>query len=396
QADAERRAAARKLEETRLLQQNEANLLAEEWQEVQRGSLEDQAAWLEQTASSFADGSAEAKKWVDALRAVNLRRITEELNTLGDAYKVTGNYAVKDNRTQAQIFAADEQALRQRRSALERLKAAPDLDAATLKAINAKIKETDQQMRGLRKSMQESALAAQQSVNALKPLGQKATRGSMQGALKRAEKAFVQMARNAERQASRGDTKSMERTLAAMRRNAAQQERLTGYTGRAAGNMREVESKLRTIARGTAAQDRGLTAQQRQQNKVLQSLGMQRRYTARQEKAAAAAAKAKEKEATAAQKAAAATAKQAKPSAQTNTAAQIQELTAKLTAATNSLAAQKNEVLRLNSSIQSLTSAASEGAAAAARCADAAAAGLKNLHNRVQSLQRAVERLRRN
>lgn len=395
QADAERRAAARKLEETRLRQQNEANRLAEEWQEVQRGSLEDQAAWLEQTASSFAAGSDEAKKWVDALRAVNLRRITEELNTLGDAYKVTGNYAVKDNRTQAQIFAADEQALRQRRCALERMKAAPDVDAATLKAINAKIKETDRQMRGLRQSMQDAAHAAQKSVAALKPLGQQATRGSMQGALKRAEKAFVQMARNAERQASRGDTKSMGRTLAAMRRNAAQQERLTGYTGRAAGNMREVESKLRTIARGTVAQDRGLTAQQRQQNKVLQSLGMQRRYTARQQKAADKAAKAKEKEAKAnerAAKTAAVAAGKVKPVSQT---VQIQKLTASLQEANKSLAEQKAEVLRLNNSIQTLTVVAREGAAAATRCASAAASAIAGLKRDVNTLKSAVERLRR-
>ena len=70
------------------------------------------------------------------LEALDRDGLIKELNNLGETFKVTGNYAAKDNRTQAQIHAADEKALRQRRKALERLKAAPDVDAATLKAIN--------------------------------------------------------------------------------------------------------------------------------------------------------------------------------------------------------------------------------------------------------------------
>ncbi|MDO5472699.1 MAG: hypothetical protein Q4F35_05115 [Akkermansia sp.] len=394
-AEAERREATRKLDEARLQKQQEANRLAEEWQAMQRGTLAEQAAWLEQTAASFEEGSAEAKKWEEALRGVKLRQVNEELNNLGETFKVTGNYAAKDNRTQAQIHAADEKALRQRREALERLKAAPDVDAATLKAINSKIKETDRQMRGLRQSMRDAAHAAQQSVAALKPLGQKARTRGMQTALQRSEKAFVRLAQQAERQASRGDTRGMERTLAAMRRNAAQQERLTGYTGRAAGHMRNVEGKLRLVAKGTAAQDRGLTAQQRQQNRVLQSLGMQRRFNARQERAGNRAAKAKEQEAKANERnarQATRDARQAKPKTQ---ARQIQELTTKLQEANKSLAEQKTEVLRLDEAIQALTAAAREGAVASRNCATAAAGQMATLKRDIKALQRAVERLRR-
>lgn len=398
QAEKEQREATRRLEEARLQKQQEANRLTEEWQTVQRGTLEEQAAWLEQTAASFASGSAEAKRWAEALRGVKLRQVNEELNSLGETFKVTGNYAEKDNRTQAQIHAADERALRQRREALERLKATPDVDAATLKAINAKIKDTDRQMRGLRQSMSEAAAAAQRSVVNLKPLGQKAAKGSgigAQNALKRLEKAYVNMARVAERQASRGDTKGMERSIAAMRRNAAMQERLTGYTGRAAGRMRSVEANLQSIAKGTSAQDRGLTAQQRQQNRVLQSLGMQRRYTARQERATSRAAKAKENEAKANErnaKQATRQARQAKPKTQ---ARQIQELTQKLQEANSSLAAQKAEVLKLNAAINSLAAAAREGVAAASSGASAAASAVGGLKREVAALRRAVERLRR-
>ena len=394
-AEAERREATRKLDEARLQKQEEANKLTEEWQAVQRGTLEEQAAWLEQTAASFAEGSAEAKKWAEALRGVKLRQVSEELNNLGETYKVTGNYAAKDNRTQAQIFAADEKALRQRREALERMRRTPGLDAATMRAINAKIKETDRQARRLRQNLKESADAAQRSVAALKPLGQKARTSTMQTALTRSEKAFVRLAKQAERQASKGDTQGMERSLAAMRRHAAQQERLTGYTGRAAGHMRNVEGKLRLVAKGTAAQDRGLTAQQRQQNKVLQALGMQRRYTARQAAAAGKAAKAKEKEAQAndrAAKAATRDTRKAKPKTQ---ARQIQELTNKLQEANKSLAEQKAEVVRLNAAIQELAGAAREGASAARGCASAAAGAVAGLRREVKALQRAVERLRK-
>ena len=395
QADKEQREAALKQEAARLQQQEAANKLTEEWQAVQRGTLEEQAEWLEQTAASFAAGSAEAKKWEEALRGVKLKQVATELNSLGDTFKVTGNYAAKDNRTQAQIFAADEKALRQRREALERMRRTPGLDAATMRAINAKIKETDRQARRLRQNLKESADAAQRSVAALKPLGQKARTSTMQTALKRSENAFVRLAKQAERQASKGDTKGMERSLAAMRRHAAQQERLTGYTGRAAGHMRNVEGKLRLVAKGTAAQDRGLTAQQRQHNKVLQALGMQRRYTARQAAAAGKAAKAKEKEAQAndrAAKAATRDTRKAKPKTQ---ARQIQELTNKLQEANKSLAEQKAEVVRLNTAIQELASAAREGAAAARGCASAAASAVAGLRREVKALQRAVERLRK-
>ncbi len=398
QADKEQREAALKQEAARLQKQEAANKLTEEWQQVQRGTLAEQAAWLEQTAASFEEGSAEAKRWTEALRGVNLRQVNEELNNLGETFKVTGNYAAKDNRTQAQIHAADEKALRQRREALERLKAAPDVDAATLKAINSKIKETDRQMRGLRQSMSEAAAAAQRSVANLKPLGQKAAKGSgvgAQHALKRLEKAYVLMARRAERQASRGDTKGMERTVAAMRRNAAMQERLTGYTGRAAGRMRSVEANLQSIAKSTSAQDRGLTAQQRQQNKVLQDLGMQRRYTARQNSAAGKAAKAKEKEAKANERAAKDATREAQKAKPRTQAKQIQELTAKLQEANKSLAEQKAEVLRLDEAIQALTAAAREGAVASRNCATAAAGQLAALKRDIKALQRAVERLRK-
>ncbi len=390
-ADAERREAKNDLDDARLA----SSRLAQEWQEKQRASLEEQAAWLEKTAASFAEGSAEAKKWADALRAVKLRQITEELNGLNDKFKLVGNYAEKDSRLQVQIHEADAKALRERREALQRMKAAPDIDAATLRAINAKLRETDAQARGLRRAMQESAFAAQQALASLRPLGQKARTKNMQSALERSERAFVKMAKQAERQASRGDTEGMERTMAAMKRYALQQERLTGYTGRAAGHMRATEGRLRAIAQGTAAQDRGLTAAQRQQNRVLESLGQERRYRARASRASQKAASAKEREAKASESAAKDAAAQARKQKPKSQARQVQELTNRLNDATRSMSEQKAEVLRLQGGIDGMANAAAQGLEAATACANAAAAKYKKLDGKVETLRRAVERLRK-
>ncbi len=391
EAENQQREAVRQLEEARF----NATRLNLEWQEVQRKCLAEQAEWLEATTASFSEGSEEAKKWTTALRDVKMRRLAEELDNLSETFKVTGNYAVRDSRTQAEIFRADADALRERKAALLRLKATPDIDAATLKSINARLKETDKQARGLREAMKDSAAAAQKAVVALKPRGQKARTSNMQNALKRSEAAFVRMARTAERQASRGDTRALDRTLAAMRRNSLQQEKLTGYTGQAAQRMRETEGHLRTIASCTAEQDRGLTAQQRQQNRVLEALGEERRYKSRQSRAANRSAAAQEKEARALERAARKAARDTGRDKGREQAGQIRELTNKLDAANSALNEQKAEVVRLNSGIVQLASTAANGAAAARACAEAANSRCNTLDKQVSNLWSAVKKLRR-
>lgn len=395
EAEKQQRQATRQVEAARLQKLEQANNLATQWQEVQRGTLEEQAAWLEQTAASFAAGSEEAKRWLDALRGVKMRQVQEEINGLADKYRVTGNYAERDNRTQAQIHAADMQALQQRRAALQALKATPDLDAATLRTINSRIKETDRQTRGLRDAMHEAANAAQRAVAALQPLGQQAKNKGMQGSLRRAEKAFVALARQAERQAARGNTDAMERTLAAMRKNALSQEKMTGYTGRATAKYKEVANNLQHMAKGTAQIDRGLTAQQKQENAVRQELTGQRRYTARAAKSAAEVAAATAQEAAARKQAANQAQKDAQNTRPQQQVQQIADLTAQLNTANAALQQANSSILTLNSAINSMAQAASAAANAAAQGAQNAAARLANLQNQVNSLRAAVNNIRR-
>ncbi len=376
-------AAAAAAREARRKQQEAAaqnQQLEQQWSEVQHQELAEQVKWLESTTANFAAGSAAAEQWARQLEAVKLRQVQEEIAGLATVYKVTGSYAVKDARTQEEIYAADRAALEARRTALEQLQQQPGIDAATQKQINDKLAETRGQLAGLESAMAASAAAAQQMLAGLRPLGQQAKQSNWAHALKRSEQAFLNMAKLAERQAARGDTAGMERSLAAMKRYAAQQERLTGNTGRAVKHAQEVERNLRAAA---AQGEKQQTAQKRQ--------------TAATSRAAAA----KEKEARAAEQAA----REAAADAQGNPRAAVPDvagLTAQLEAARQALAAQQQEVVRLRGAVAALAKTSAEVAAAARQAAGAAAEGaraaqgaLSGLKRELAELQRAVSLLRK-
>lgn len=375
-ADSAAREARRKQQEAAAQNQQ----LEQQWAEVQQQELAAQVKWLEATTANFAAGSEAAKQWARQLEAVKLRQVQEELNGLADVYKVTGSYAAKDSRTQEEIYAADRAALEARQAALEQLRQQPGLDAVTQKQINEKLEATRGQLAGLEAAMAASAEQAQQMLAGLRPLGQQAARSNWAHALKRSEVAFLNMAKLAERQAKNGDTAGMERSIAAMQRYAAQQERLTGSTGRAVKQAQEVERNLRAVA----AQGDGQEKAQR-----------------RQTRAASRAAAAKEKEARAAEqaaKAAGANGKQPPEAAVPDVAG----LTAQLEAARQALATQQQEVARLRGAVEALAkvtaevaAAARQTAAAAAEGARAAGAALAGQKRELSELRRAVEMLKK-
>ena len=348
--------------------------LAELWADVQRKSLPEQKQWLEQTVNSLAAGSEAAKQWARQLEAVKLRQVQEEINGLATVYKVTGSYAQKDSRTQEEIYAADRAALEARRTSLEQLQQQPGLDAATQKQINDKLAETLGQLAGLEEAMEASAAAAQQMLAGLRPLEQQAKQSNWSHALKRSEQAFLKMAHLAERQAKNGDTEGMERTVRAMHRLAAQQERLTGNTGRAAKHAQDVERNLRAVA---AQGEKQQTAQKRQ--------------TAATTRAASA----KEKEARAAEQAAQAAAADAQSNPQAAAAPDVASLTAQLDAARQALAAQQQEVTRLRGAVAALSKTSAEVAAAARQTAAAAAAGARAAQSALAGQKRELAELRR-
>lgn len=375
-AETAAREARRKQQEAAVQNQQ----LAQQWAEVQRQALPAQVKWLEQTVAGLAAGSEAAEKWARQLEAVKLRQVQEELGGLATVYKVTGHYAARDARTQEEIYAADRSALEARCTALEQLRQQPGLDAATQKQINEKLAETHRQLAGLEDAVAASAAAAQQMLAGLRPLGQQAQQSNWAHALKRSEQAFLNMAVLAERQAKSGDTAGMERTVRAMHRLAAQQERLTGNTGRAAKHAQEVERNLRAVAQQGGKQD---AAQKRQT------------------RAANRAAAAKEKEARAAEQQAreAAADGKKKPEA---AAADVAGLTAQLEAARQALATQQQEVARLRGAVEALAKVTAEVAEMARRTAAAAAEGtraaqgaLAGQRRELTGLRRAVEMLKK-
>lgn len=392
-ADADARAADAAREVARAQEENAR--LAEEWAGVSRGSFAEQRVWLEEVKGRFAEGSEAAKKWTEQLRQVKLKEVQDALSRLDDNFKVTGNYAEEDKRLQAQIHVADMRALQERRKKLQALAASPDIDAATLRQINDKLKETDRQTRGLRDAMHKSADAAAQAVNALKPLGQKATVKGAQSALKRLEKGYTRMAQNAARQASRGDMKGLDRSIAAMKRNALAQERLTGHSGRAAAHMRQTEGYLRAIAVGTRDEERGLTAQQRQRRAVERALGVESRQQKRKGEAVKQAGDAAKKEAAARKKAAQQAAREQAKKKPQKTTQDIGDLTAKMNEATQQLAEMQGKIAAMSASVSQLADAARGCAAAATNAANTAAGKVAALKSELNAVKAAVNNLRR-
>lgn len=369
--------------------------LAELWADVQRKSLPEQQQWLEQTVNSLAAGSEAAKQWARQLEAVKLRQVQEELNGLATVYKVTGSYAQKDTRTQEEIYAADRAALEARRTALEQLRQQPGLDAATQKNINDKLAETRSQLAGLESAMAASAREAQQMLAGLRPLGQQAKQSNWSHALKRSEQAFLNMAKLAERQAAKGDTAGMERSIAAMKRYAAQQERLTGHTGRAVKHAHDVEKNLRLAAGATEQEASEVTRSAR--------AGRQdERTRRRRERAEQRAAAAQEREARELEKAAREAKSDTKKARPRQQAREIAELTQELEAANRSLEEQKKAVLRLNETIGKLSAVAEESARVGQECASAALAAaqaatssLAGLKRELEAVKRAIEKMRK-
>lgn len=247
--------------------------LQEAWAAVQRKSLGAQEAWLQKTISQLNAGSQAAGKWAEQLRAVRLKGVQDALGELETRFRLTGDYARMDNRTQAQIHAADKHALQQRKAALEQLKASPDVDAATLKAINAKLKETRRQSAGLERAMAASARAALQQVEGMKPQKLKAANKMAQNRLDALARAYARMAKMAARAAGKGDSKAAERYQKSMRKNALAQERIAGFSGQAAAHHRKTAANLQAIAQGTAKEERGLSARQRQRRQIEKALG---------------------------------------------------------------------------------------------------------------------------
>lgn len=369
-------AAAKKREAA--AQQQAAQLAAaersREWQEVQRGSLEEQAEWLRQTAEQFREGSAEAQRWTEALRQVQARRIAEELGALSDTYRVTGSYARQDSRTQAEIYRADEQALEARRDALEALRRSPDVDAATLRQINTRLEETQEQLRGVRDAMRDNATAARRWLRELEPPRVQAAKKSYEAAMKRHAQAYTRAAKRAEKAAEAGNEKELARAQQSMGRYARAMERLAKKPG-------QVEAMHSEALRKT--------------NEALRSADDGRQADRDAARAKDRTAKAAQREAREAERSAREARRRDGQGVSTDSGQQVEQLTGKLQQLQAQAAAMLTALQQAASGIASLTAAAGQAVAAAQQLAAATSAGFNRLNGDIKSLQAAVNNIRR-
>lgn len=369
-------AAAKKREAA--AQQQAAQLAAaersREWQEVQRGSLEEQAEWLRQTAEQFREGSAEAQRWTEALRAVQARRVAEELGALSDTYRVTGSYARQDSRTQAEIYRADEQALEARRDALEALRRSPDVDAATLRQINARLEETQEQLRGVRDAMRDNATAARRWLCELEPPRVQAAKKSYEAAMKRHAQAYTRAAKRAEKAAEAGNEKELARAQQSMGRYARAMERLAKKPG-------QVEAMHSEALRKT--------------NEALRSADDGRQADRDAARAKDRTAKAAQREAREAERSAREARRRDDQGVSADSGQQVEQLTGKLQQLQAQAAAMLTALQQAASGIASLTAAAGQAVAAAQQLAAATSAGFNRLNGDIKSLQAAVNNIRR-
>lgn len=362
------------------------SLQQEAWVEKQRESLEAQEAWLQETISHLEEGSQTAKKWTAQLRAVKLKGVQDELNNIEKQYQVTGDYARQDNRTQAQIHAADKKALQQRKEALEKLKASPDTDAATLKAINQKIKETNKQAAGLEKNMAASARAALQQVEAMKPQKLKASNKLAQSKLDALANAYSRMAKMAARAASKGDTKAVERYQKAMQKNVLAQERITKYSGQAASHYRKTTANLQAIAQGTSQEEKGMSSQQRRRRQIEKALGVQQKNTQKAATEAGKTAKAQEQLTKA-------TKKQSQKTKNQTSAEKIENLNGEISSLKAAIRQCEQSMSALKTNLGGLVSVTGQVSSAAASAAQTAANAVSKQQKSIERIQKQIDRI---
>ncbi len=365
QQDAQNAELAKKTRDANAKAEANARQLAEverQWVEVQRGSLAEQRQWLEQQLAAMKEGSENWKQVNEHLRGVKAQQVSESLSELGETYKVTGNYAVKDKRTQQQIYDADRKALLARQAHLRSLLATPDIDAATTKQINRALKETDKQLAGLTQTMAQSTANARQWLRQLQPPRLESKKKGLQKHLDRLAEGYRKAAARAAKAAAAGDTRGLERASRSMDNYARSMGRLAKKPA--------VVERMHDDAR-----------------RQLRAAGKSEAETAKAGKETARAAK---RRADATKKAAAAIKEERSGTARAaaNTQAEVQRLQTQLAELTQQLNA-------LDASIQALASLAGQAVAAATSAVNACTAARNNLQKQIDGLRNAIDRLRR-
>lgn len=340
----------------------------EEWKEISRRSLEEQEAWLQKQLSETQEGTLLWKQYNDQLRQLNASKISKELSELGETYKVSKNYAVKETRNQAQIFKDDGDALQKRREAILRMMEGAKDDAKLQEQLGRKLKETDRQIAGLQDAMNEGAKAARKWLKELEPPKLKGKSKMAQTALKGLTRSYKAAAARAAKAAAKGDTKGLERARKSMDSYARRMERLAQHSNEAVEMHRKTTEQLDLASHATTEATR---ADRR-------SATAKKKKAAADERAAAASSQAADSAAASAQ---------ASSSQAADSADSIEGLKAQVASLTGELA-------KLRSAFGPLVEKTSTAVSLASETATAAQAANKRLESEIASCKKAINRLK--
>lgn len=254
QADNSRAAAAESASQARLAKEGTAQ--QEQLLEAQRAQAD---------AATAAADAQKAKADAEKAAADHARAVQKELSGMADTYKVTGNYAVQDTRTQAEILDADRRALWQREMRLRQLLAEAQ-DADTRQAISAALEETAAQQRGLAQATAQAAQEARKALAKAEPPDFSSNNRMVQRNLDRLAKVYANLAKRAERQAASGNDAALERTQRLMARYAERMGRMARDNEKAVELTRQTNSRLDLLRGRKPAMDQPAAPAATQEN----------------------------------------------------------------------------------------------------------------------------------
>lgn len=241
----------------------ERGVRADGWAEVQRRGLEEQQSYVQRMLAATQAGTQEHERWAREAERLQTRGVSEELDRMAETLKTSRNWAEQDARTEAQQLVEDGKALRAKQERLQALLATPGLDAETQKRVNKLLRETQRGLANYRTAMQQAGAEAARSLeNAKMPDMRAANRGA-QRSVDAARKRYEAALRRAADAAAKGDDKALARWQDAMKVQARKLESRTGWGGQAVAAMKQHMDSLTTLmASGNRAQKAELVKRQ--------------------------------------------------------------------------------------------------------------------------------------
>lgn len=339
-----------------------------EWAEVSRRSLDEQEAWLRRQATQVKAGSTAAQQLAAKLRAVSAACVAEEMDGLAAATRTSRTYAVEVSEGQARILLRDARLLHEREAQLRTLAATPDMDAATLKRINAALRDTQREIAGVEQAMRRNAAESRAWLKTLKPPHLEASKRGLQGNLNRLSRAYAATAKRAEKAAVKGDEKALNRYKASLQSMARSMDRYAKGTSAGSKLWKQTEDALT-----------GVSKESRATGKNAKAAAKSGRDRARAE---AKAAKEAQKQANDLKRGG----KQGR---------QLAATTSGTRAIQDAMREQNARLADLDAELSSLAASSRDTAATAASAAAACASAVAALRKETSSLRAAIDRLRR-